>query len=91
MGLNETRDHKRTLSKIPGISIVFWGVKLTTHLHLVQTSRMHGAIPPFPQYAFMAWCSVKKKAQGQITLLFSYYLVDQSANKIPKQPLYPIG
>jgi len=24
---------------------------------------MHGAIPPLPQYAFMAWCSVK--AQGQ--------------------------
>jgi hypothetical protein len=20
---------------------------------------MHGDIPPFPQYAFMAWCSVK--------------------------------
>jgi hypothetical protein len=25
---------------------------------------MHGAIPPLPQYAFMAWCSVK--AQGQL-------------------------
>jgi hypothetical protein len=25
---------------------------------------MSGAIPPFPQYAFMAWCSVK--AQGQL-------------------------
>jgi hypothetical protein len=24
---------------------------------------MSGAIPPLPQYAFMAWCSVKK-AQG---------------------------
>jgi hypothetical protein len=22
---------------------------------------MHGAIPPFPQYAFMAWCLVKHK------------------------------
>jgi hypothetical protein len=21
---------------------------------------MCGAIPPFPQYAFMAWCSIKK-------------------------------
>jgi len=30
--------------------------------------RMHGAIPPFPQYAFMAWCSVK--AQGQLYLTF---------------------
>jgi hypothetical protein len=24
------------------------------------------AIPPLSQYAFMAWCSVKEKAQGQI-------------------------
>jgi hypothetical protein len=28
---------------------------------------MSGAIPPFPQYVFMAWCSVK--AQGQLYLL----------------------
>jgi hypothetical protein len=28
--------------------------------------RMSGAIPPLPQYAFMAWCSVK--AQGQLYL-----------------------
>jgi hypothetical protein len=35
-------------------------LKLTTHLHLVPKSRMHGAIPPLPQYAFTAWCSVKK-------------------------------
>jgi hypothetical protein len=27
---------------------------------------MSGAIPPLPQYAFMAWCSVK--AQGQLYL-----------------------
>jgi hypothetical protein len=30
---------------------------------------MRGAIPPLPQYAFMAWCSVKNKAQGQLYLL----------------------
>jgi len=29
-------------------------VKLTTHLHLVPRSRMSGAIPPLPQYVFMA-------------------------------------
>jgi hypothetical protein len=29
-------------------------------LHLVPMSRMSGAIPPLPQCAFMAWCSVKK-------------------------------
>jgi hypothetical protein len=40
------------------------GVKLTTHFHLVPRSIMRGAIPSLPQYAFMAWCSVK--AQGQL-------------------------
>jgi hypothetical protein len=42
------------------------GVKLPTHLHLVPRSRVRGDIPPFPQYAFMAWCSVK--AQGHFYL-----------------------
>jgi hypothetical protein len=35
--------------------------ELTTHLHLVPRSRMHGAIPPFPQYIFMARCLVKHR------------------------------
>jgi hypothetical protein len=47
------------------------GVKLTTHLHLVRRSRMHGAVPPLLQYVFMAWCSVK--AQGQLCLI--HYLL----------------
>jgi hypothetical protein len=29
---------------------------------------MGGAIPPLSQYAFIAWCSVKKEAQGQLYL-----------------------
>jgi hypothetical protein len=37
------------------------GVKLTTHLHIMPRSRMHGAIPPLPQYIFMAWCLVKHR------------------------------
>jgi hypothetical protein len=37
------------------------GVKLTIHLHLVPRSRMRGAIPPLPQYVFMAWCLVKHR------------------------------
>jgi hypothetical protein len=37
-------------------------VKLTTHFHLGPRSRMCGAIPPLPQYVFMAWCSLN--AQG---------------------------
>jgi hypothetical protein len=45
------------------------GVKLTTRLHLVQTSRMRGAIPPLPQYTSMAWCLVKEKAQEKLYIL----------------------
>jgi hypothetical protein len=54
------------------------GVKLTTHLHLVLRSRMREAIPPLPQYAFMAMCSVK--AQGQL------YLYIHQVNR----PQYPL-
>jgi hypothetical protein len=32
----------------------FRGVKLTTHLHIMPRLRMRGAIPPLPQYVFMA-------------------------------------
>jgi len=33
---------------------------------------MRGDIPPLPQYAFMAWCSVK--AQGQLYFFtFTFY------------------
>jgi hypothetical protein len=31
---------------------------------------MHGAIPPNPQYAFMPWCSVKKKHRDNFTFTF---------------------
>jgi len=47
------------------------GVKLTTHLHLVPGSRKSGAIPPLPQYVFMAWCSVK--AQGLNATCSTHY------------------
>jgi hypothetical protein len=33
---------------------------------------MSETIPPLPQYAFMAWCSVK--AQGQLYLYLYLYL-----------------
>jgi hypothetical protein len=45
------------------------GGKLTTHVHLVYRSRLRGAIPPLPQYAFMTWYSVK--AQGHLYLTFA--------------------
>jgi hypothetical protein len=33
---------------------------------------MGGAIHPLPQYAFMAWCLVKKKHRNNFT--FTFYL-----------------
>jgi hypothetical protein len=38
-------------------------------LHLVPRSRMRGAIPPLPQYIFMAWCLVKHRDNFTFTLL----------------------
>jgi hypothetical protein len=49
------------------------GVKLTTNFHLVPRSVTHGAIPPLPQNASMAWCSVKSKAQEQLYLCLYLY------------------
>jgi hypothetical protein len=33
---------------------------------------MSGAVPPLPQYAFMAWCSVKAQGQLYIYLTLPY-------------------
>jgi hypothetical protein len=44
-------------------------MKLTTHLHLVLRSKNEWSYTSTPQYAFMAWCSVKGK--GQLYLLHS--------------------
>jgi len=41
-------------------------VKLATHLHLEPRSGMHGVISSLPQYASIAWCSVK--AQRRLKL-----------------------
>jgi len=58
-------------------------VKLTTHLHLVPRSRMHGTIPPLLQYPFKAWYSVKKhkdlkKSEKNI---ISYFIYKSKANQ----------
>jgi hypothetical protein len=45
-------------------------VELTIHLHLVPRLRMPGAIPPLPQYIFMAWCLVKQRDN----FIFSFLL-----------------
>jgi hypothetical protein len=47
------------------------------HFHLIQRSRMRGVIPPLPQYAFLAWCSVK--VQGKIYLT-SYHIAIRCHN-----------
>jgi hypothetical protein len=42
---------------------------------------MSGAISPLPQYAFMAWCSVK--AQGQL-YLYHYSILYNHPQKNPE-------
>jgi hypothetical protein len=42
-------------------------VKLTIHLYLVPRSRKRRAIPPIPQYVFMAWCLVKHRENFYFT------------------------
>jgi hypothetical protein len=34
---------------------------------------MNGAVPPLLQYAFIAWCSVKKKHGDNFTFTFTFY------------------
>jgi hypothetical protein len=46
---------------------------------------MSGAIPPLPQYAFMAWCSVK--IQGQLYL----YLIKEIGILNIKMSIKEIG
>jgi len=36
-------------------------VMLNTHFHLVPRLKMRGAMPPLPQYIFMAWYLVKHR------------------------------
>jgi hypothetical protein len=60
------------------------GVKLTTHLQLVPRSIQRGSIYPFPQYAFIAQCLIRKP-QGQPYLFFYLYpkVHHQSSPLIP--------
>jgi hypothetical protein len=48
------------------------GVKLTTHLHLVPRSKNAWSYTSTPQYAFVAWFSVKKKHMDNFTFAFMY-------------------
>jgi hypothetical protein len=51
-------------------------MKLTTHLHLVPRSIMHGTMPPLPQYAFIAWCLVKHRDNFAFTFYLSQVIMD---------------
>jgi hypothetical protein len=44
---------------------------------------MRGAIPPLPQYAFLAWCSVKTQGQLHLYILPIGLRSDITLNKIP--------
>jgi hypothetical protein len=48
----------------------------------VQRSRLHGAILPLSQYAFMAWCSVKGKSKG----IYIYIYTHTHTGVYPKFP-----
>jgi hypothetical protein len=51
-------------------------VKLTTHLHVVPTLRMRGAIPLLPQYVFMSWYFVKGRDKFNFTFTSSHVPLD---------------
>jgi hypothetical protein len=44
------------------------------YLHLVPRSRMRGAIPLLPQWAFLAWCLVKHRDN------FTFYWIIETLN-----------
>jgi len=52
---------------------MLYAYMLTTHLHLVLGQRMHGAIPPLPQYAFMAWHLVKHRDNFTFMLIYIFF------------------
>jgi hypothetical protein len=37
------------------------GMNLITHLQVLPWLRMGGAMPPVPQYVFIAWCLIKQR------------------------------
>jgi hypothetical protein len=57
---------------VPGGS--YSGCKAVTHLHLVSSLRVHGAVRPLLQYVFMAWCLDKHRDNFNCikTVLYDY-------------------
>jgi hypothetical protein len=68
-----------------GTSALSLGVKWPGHeadhspLSSAKVKRMCGAIPPFSQYAFMAWCLVKKSTGT--TLPFTFITMNHTSLK----------
>jgi hypothetical protein len=68
-----------------------WGssgrcVKLTTRLNLLPRSRIRGAVPSLPQYAFMAWFLIK--AQGQLYFYLYWIWIVLKPDLLPLNMLY---
>jgi hypothetical protein len=40
---------------------IFLLASKSLNLHQVPMLRMRGAVPPLPQYVFMAWCLIKRR------------------------------
>jgi hypothetical protein len=62
-------------------------MKLTTHLHLVPRTKNEWRCTSSPQYALMAWCSVK--AQGQLYLYLLLFIEDKNLDFFVS--LYALG
>jgi hypothetical protein len=45
--------------------------------------RMRGAIPPFPQYVFIAWCLVKHRDNFTFTLLIFNSKIKKAKGNFP--------
>jgi hypothetical protein len=69
MALGPTQPHIQWVPGSLSLGVKRPGRKLTIHLHLLQKSRMRGAISPLPQYVFTAWCLVKHRDNFNFTLV----------------------
>jgi hypothetical protein len=65
-----------------------WGksglsVKLTTHLHLVPSSKNTWSYISIPQYAFMAWCLVKIEGLKLTIMLLEHFYKTSEVQLLP--------
>jgi hypothetical protein len=69
--LEPTQPLVQCVSGAPSLGIKWPGVKLNTQLYLVPRSKNEWSYNSTPQYAFMAWCSVKKAKRQHCLYLCS--------------------